>query len=232
MAPPQKKQPKVNPHCSVMGCRVKTPHRQDRHVDALMRTVEHPHMMCGYVMEGLAQLGNSACNDLANHNALGFLTRQRQIQELYIRTLYLLLLAEPTEQEHMIAGDLPNGLAGYYRRVNEVIYHGQTDWEAATPGLNGDSFTIMDTLHDGAHVSFKSLFMARGYYKQETATTPEQFAEYIKKLIGKLDYMHGMFKADRPREHVLDGMQAMYQPASYWEEQRRIAIAKATEHHP
>ena len=190
-----------------------------------MRTVELPQMMCGYVMEGLAQLGNSACNDLANHNALGFLTRQRQIQELYIRTLYLLLIAEPAEQAHMVAGEPPNGLTTYYREVNQLIYHSQTDWEVETPGLNGDMFTIMETLHDGAHVSFKSLFMARGYFKQEMVTTPEQFAQYIRKLIGKLDYMLGMFRANKPREDVLNGMQAMHQPASYWEEQRRIAIA-------
>jgi hypothetical protein len=224
-----KKEKKLNPNCPVFGCRAKLPHRQERHVDALMRLVELPQLMCGYVMDGLAHLGNSACNDLANHNALGFLTRQRQIQELYLRTLYLLLLADTAEQIHMVSGAMPNGLSGYYRKVNEVIYHNQTDWEGTTPGLNGDTFTIMETLHDGAHVSFKSLVMARGYYDQELAMDPERFADYIKKLISKLAYMHGMFKDGRPREHVLDGMQAMHQPSEYWEKQQRAARENASE---
>lgn len=98
------KQPKTNPHCPVPGCKVKHPHRKAKDVDALMRLTELPHVMCQYVIEGLAHLGNSACNDLANRNAFGFLTRQRQIQELYIKTLYLLLMAEEAEQAHMVSG--------------------------------------------------------------------------------------------------------------------------------
>lgn len=189
-----------------------------------MRVVETPQLMCKYVMEGIAALGNSACNDLANRNALGFLTRQRQIQELYIRTLYLLLLAEGPEQCHMVAGDTPNGLSVYYRKVNKTIFHQQVDWEATTAGLNGDSFTIMETLHDGAHVSFRSLLMARGYFDHpELVMTPERFAAYINRLIAKLNYMAGMFEAGKPRAHVLDGMQAMHRPQSYWEEQQRLA---------
>jgi hypothetical protein len=112
-------------------------------------------------LEGLAQLGNSASNDLANRNALGFLTRQRQIQELYQKTLYLLLIAGPLEQAHIVSGEPPNSLTPIYRRVNDLIFHNQIDWEADTPGLNGDKFTIMETLHDGAHVSFRSLLMAK-----------------------------------------------------------------------
>ena len=232
MAQQKKKERKVNPHCPVFGCSAKKPHRQERHVDTLMRLVELPQLMCGYVMDGLAQLGNSASNDLANRNALGFLTRQRQIQELYIRTLYLLLLADPAEQMHMVSGAVPNGLGRYYRKVNEGIYHNQTDWEGTITDLNGDTFTIMEHLHDRAHVSFKSLVAARGYYDQELAMTPEHFADYIRKMIATVNYMHGMFEAGKPREHVLDGMQAMYQPPSYWEEQQRIAKANASEPKP
>jgi hypothetical protein len=221
------KQRRINPNCPVQGCAVKHPHRDETHVEALMRVVELPHMMCAYVMDGLAQLGNSACNDLANRNAFGFVTRQRQVQELHLKTLYLLLIAQPAEQAHMVSGDMPNSMVSYYRKVNEVVFHNQTDWEAITPGLNGDSFTIMETLNDGAHVSFKSLLMARGYYDHaELVMTPERFAEYIKKQIAKLNYMHGMFKAGKPRENVLDGVQAMYRPKSYWDEQQRIAREK------
>lgn len=189
--------------------------------------------MCAYVSEGLGQLGNSACNDLANRNALGFLTRQRQIQELYIKTLYLLLIADPPEQEHMVSGDVPNGMSPLYRRVNELIFHKQTDWEATTPGLNGDQFTIMETLHDGAHVSFRSLLMARGYFEHpELVMTPERFAEYIRSLATKLKYMHGMFQAGKPRDYVLDEVQALYSPESYWEERQRLAKANTPDHQP
>jgi hypothetical protein len=221
---------KINAHCPVPYCKATRPHRQDKYVDALMRITELPHLMCAYVSEGLGQLGNSACNDLANRNALGFLTRQRQIQELYIKTLYLLLIADPLEQEHMVSGEMPNGMSPLYRRVNELIFHKQTDWEATTAGLNGDEFTIMETLHDGAHVSFRSLLMARSYFDHpELVMTPERFAEYIRSLATRLKYMHGMFQAGKPRGQVLDGVQALYRPNSYWEEQQRIAKANASE---
>jgi hypothetical protein len=189
-----------------------------------MRLVERPHLMCDFMGEGLSALGNSACNDLANRNALGFITRQRQIQELYVKSLYLLLLADPNEQAHIVSGDMPNGLAGYYRKVNEMVFSKQDDWEAVRPGLNEDRFTIMDTLNDGAHVSFKSLMMARSYFNRpESVMTPERFAAYIRDRLIKITYMKGMFASGKPREHVLDGVRAMHQPASYWEEQQRAA---------
>jgi len=76
---------------------------------------------------------------------------------------------------------MPNSMVAYYRRVNDLIFHKQNDWEAITPGLNDDTFTIMETLHDGAHVSFRSLLMARGFYDHPGLTmTAERFAEYIK----------------------------------------------------
>ena len=124
---------KINPNCSVRGCKATASHLQDKHVKVLMdSTTARPHVMAAYIADGLAQLGNSACNDLANHNALGFITRQRQIQELHVRGLYLLLIAEAAEQAHMLSGDMPNGLASYYRKVNELIFHKQIDWEAPT----------------------------------------------------------------------------------------------------
>ena len=80
-----RKKQKFNPNCAVAGCGAKQPHRKEKYVDALMAAVELPHVMCQYVIDGLSALGDSALTDLANRNALGFLTRQRQIQELRIR---------------------------------------------------------------------------------------------------------------------------------------------------
>ena len=81
----------------------------------------------------------------------------------------------------------------------------------------------METLHEGAHVSFKALIMARGYFNHKSLVmTPERFADYIKSIATKFTYMRGMFEAHKPREHVLDGIQALYRPASYWQEQQRI----------
>lgn len=48
---------KRNPSCPVAGCKTKQPHRSENHVDALMRVTELPHLMCQYVIEGLAALG-------------------------------------------------------------------------------------------------------------------------------------------------------------------------------
>jgi hypothetical protein len=53
--------------------------------------------------------------------------------------------------------------------------------------------------------------------------TPERFASYIKGLLAKLGYMHGMFQAGKAAEDVLGGVQALYRPASFWEDQQRKA---------
>jgi hypothetical protein len=214
---------KVNPNCSVAGCQTKEPHVQDKHVKDLLELVTNkPHVMAGYIAEGLSQLGNSACNDLANNNALGFIARQRQIQELHIRGLYLLLIAEPPEQAHMLSSDLPNGLSAYYKTVNDLIFHNQTDWEAQKAGLNGDTFTIMKNLHEGAHVSFKALLMAKGFYKH-AMITPETFAAYIKGLLTKYKFIHGAFKSGKTQTEVLDGVQNLFLPASHWATKQKEA---------
>ena len=75
----------------------------------------------------------------------------------------------------------------------------------------------MDTLNDGAHVSYFAVMMARGFQKNPAqVVSVDQYAQYIKSKMTKLKYMHGMFAARKSREDVLDGVTAMHKPASYW----------------
>ena len=216
---------KINPNCAISGCRASQPHLAGKHVAILMDWITNkPHEMVGLIAGGLTDLVNSACNDLRNNNALGFIARLRQIQELYLRGLYLLLLAEPSEQAHMLSGDTPNGIKGYYTKVNDLIFHNQIAWDTELPGLSGDTFTIFETLHEGAHVSFKSLLMARGFLQSADAEkTVQQTANQLNNRLKVLQYIQGMLKSGKSREQVLVGVRALYQPASSIEQQQNEA---------
>ena len=125
---------KPNPCCPVHGCNAKQPHTKDKQVSALMFLVEHPEQMASVVHDAIGELGNAACNELNSKHYLAFISRLRQVEELYMRTLCLLVLASPEEQPHIVSGAMPNGLSRYYEAVSPAIFTGQPNWKMFSRG--------------------------------------------------------------------------------------------------
>ena len=73
----------------------------------------------------IAELGRSISRDLAEGKYFAWFTRMRQPEELYVRTVYALFIATEKELHHIISGETPNGLAGYYRAVNKIVFEGR-----------------------------------------------------------------------------------------------------------
>ena len=222
----KKKKHKSNPHCPVPGCRTKQPHDADPIVKALSTQFSSPEKMTAAVLGAMANLGMSICRDYTQQNFFAWHTRLRQPEELYIRTLYALFIADKKELPHILSGDPPNSLMALYKKVNPIVFEGRGMLDVDQPGLIQGSFTPMDMLHEGAHVSFRAIMTSISAARHpENLLSPDEYCKHLEKYCVYLKYMHDMFKAGKEKQHVLDGIINLHRPASY--HQAKAAEAEA-----
>jgi hypothetical protein len=211
----KKEQP--NLHCPVAGCRTKQPHLDDPIVQGLMREFAPAEKMTRWTLAAMLELRDSICRDLRENKLFAFHTRIRQPEEIYIRTLYTLFVATEPELPHILSGATPNGMAGLYREVNRVVFEGRGLLLEKRAGRQGGTFAPIDTLHDGAHASYRSFLTCIGWsLSPQDVPKPEVYCKHLDTYCGYLNYMNGMFKAGKEKEHVLVGVKRMHRPASYW----------------
>jgi hypothetical protein len=173
---------KINPHCPVPGCKAKAPHAGDQTVQGLIQEFAPPAKLSFWVLHGMVELRDSICRDLVENKIFAWHTRLRQPEELYIRTLYALFIAEEKELHHILSGDMPNGLSGLYSKVNSLIFEGRGLLQVSQPGLTYGTFTPMDTLNDGAHVSFPAFMTCTGLARNPDFLAPDFPGKYSKHL--------------------------------------------------
>jgi hypothetical protein len=216
---------KTNPHCPVRGCRTNKPHVDDPIVDGLIRVFASPANLTSCVHHAMAELRDSICRDLADGKLFAWHARLRQPEELYIRALYALFISGEKELPHILSGDMPNGLSGLYSKVNAVVFEGRGPLQVSQPGLNYGEFTPMDTLNDGAHISFKSLMTSISLAKNPNYISgyAGRYFEHLNTYCAYLNHLHGLFKAGRPKDVVLAAAINLHRPASYWEAQQKRA---------
>lgn len=179
----------------------------------------------------IVELGQSISRDLAEGKYLAWHTRLRQPEELYIRTLYALFIATEKELHHIISGETPNGLSGYYRQVNRLVFEGRGLLLADQPGLNYGTFKPMETLHDGAHASFKAFLTVIGMRKNpEFLPSAEAYTKHLLTYCKYLDYMEGMLRAGKEKKHVLEGVKNLHRPATHWQASQAKVASSPT--HP
>lgn len=204
---------RTNRHCPVSGCRTAAPHLDDPAVKALMIAFAPPAEMTKWTHVAMAELAESVCRDLENKKVFAFHTRVRQPEELYIRTLYTLFVATDKEIPHILSGATPNGLPHLYREVNRVVYEDRGLLLVQQPGQSYGTFAPMDTLHDGAHASFRSFLTCIGWMrKPENIPSLERYCQHLKRYCDNLNYMHEMFKAGKRKEDVLAGIKNLHRP--------------------
>jgi hypothetical protein len=135
-----------NSFCPVPWCSTKAPHKDDADVKALLETAQIPGELARWATNALTELRDSIERDSAERQIFALITRSRQVEELYSRAVYILLLATDDELPHMLSGRMPNGFSFHYDRVNESIFGGR--------GILEKDSKAMEMLHHGAHVSF------------------------------------------------------------------------------
>ncbi|HKM83377.1 MAG TPA: hypothetical protein VJY15_20760 [Candidatus Acidoferrum sp.] len=204
---------KSNPNCPVSGCRTTAPHVDDPTVKALMIAFAPPTEMTKWTLVAMTELAQSICRDLENKKVFAFHTRIRQPEELYIRTLYTLFVATDKEIPHILSGAAPNGLSHLYDEVNRVVFEGRGLLRVQQPGQSYGTFAPIDTLHDGAHVSYRSFLTCMGWtLKPENIPSPEKYCQHLKTYCDYLSYMHEMFKSGKRKEDVLAGIKNLHRP--------------------
>src|ERR1039457_2768242 len=144
------KKSKPNLFCPVPGCSTKAPHKDDFIVQGLLKASRGD--LASWALAGMVELGNSILRDMGENQIFAWLTRLRQPEELYARTLYLLLLANDDEAAHMLSDARPNGFTALYTRVNEKIFGKRGVLNVKQAWLYSGEFTAMDTINHGAHV--------------------------------------------------------------------------------
>ena len=93
-----KQKPKVNPNCSVLRCKAKAPHLSDQVVAALVHNFSDLGKVAGWTCASIAELGKSMADDVAAGRHFALITRTRQQEELYIRALYAMFIADSGEE--------------------------------------------------------------------------------------------------------------------------------------
>jgi hypothetical protein len=222
---------RINPHCPVRGCKTNKAHSDDPIVKVLIREFASPAKLTFWAFQAMEELRDSICRDLADGKLFAWHTPLRQPEELYIRTLYALFIAGEKELHHLLSGEMPNGLSGLYRKVNGVVFEGRGLLQASQPGLNFGAFTPMDTLNEGAHVSFKAFITWVGLAQNAPylpPDLPDRYHKHLTTYCGYSRHMHELFKAGRPREIVLEAAINLHRPASYWQGQRNEQKEQST----
>jgi hypothetical protein len=207
------KSKKVNPNCSVVGCRTERPHTSDPIVVGLLREFSNPIKLATHALAAMAELRSSIERDYRENLIFSWYLRLRQPEELYIRTLYALFVANADEMPHVMSGDPPNSLSQMYAKVNEHVFRGKGALLTVQPGLQFGEFKPIDMLHAGAHVSFATFLTCIGLVHnpevwQEKA---EKHLQHLSIYCDRLNYMRQMFEAGRDRAVILEALRNMHQ---------------------
>jgi hypothetical protein len=215
-----KKNKKANPHCPVPGCKTTQPHANNPIVKGLIQAFAPPNKMTMWAKTAMGELTHSICRDLDDKKVFAWYSRLRQPEELYFRTLYALFIASEKELHHILSGDIPNSLSGYYEKVNRVVFQGRGLLYASQPGLKFGPFKPIDTLHEGAHASFPAFMACIGFSLHPEWVPPvEKYRKHLDTYYTYLNYMQGMFESGKSKTDVLSAVINMHRPASYWQAQ-------------
>jgi hypothetical protein len=203
---------KGNPFCPVPRCLVTAPHADDFIVQALTTALLKPALLAQWALNGMKELKDSLAQDIASSRVFAWSTRLRQIEELYIRTVYLLLLADDEEIPHFLSEIPPNGFTALYRRVNKEVLAGEGDLEIEQIGLASSKFTAMQTINQSAHVSFRALATAESMRKEPAHILPRlsEYEKHVERYCHHLQHMQAMFMAERKRDEVLKDVRSFY----------------------
>jgi hypothetical protein len=149
------------------------------------------------------------------------LTRWRDPEELYTRVLYALFVAPADHLPHIFSGDMPNGFAAMWKKVNEVIFEGNGMLFKEQVGLNGEVFTPMDTLNQNAHNSFSTMLTTISVVRskpEEWQPRIKKHVEHWQKYVEYLNHIEQLFRAGRKKEDVLQAIINMHRSIKRWEE--------------
>lgn len=227
----KKKQAKINPNCSVPSCKAKAPHTSDSVVAGLVHNFSDLAKVSHWTCACIAELGKSMADDVAAGRKFALITRTRQQEELYIRALYAMFIADPREVAHIMSDATPNSFSVMYRKVNQTIFGGKGLLEVQQPGLtpNSTPFTAMGTINSGAHASFSTMLMVMGFAKNPKhfeAYNNGEYFDHISVYCSYLDYVAKQFAAGKDKATVLAELIELHLPQNLAASMAKAAVGR------
>jgi hypothetical protein len=209
-----RKAQKINPHCTVVGCKTTAPHLSEPTQKELHDIFARPTTTAEWVKHCIAEIIDSAVDDLKklpNPRFLGFVLRWRQAHEMYIRALYVLFLAAKDEIPHVVSGEVPNSFAVMYREVNRKVLDDTGTLEDKQIGLRGEEFTMMELLNQAAHGSFMSIGMTLGLLRDPNRfATADKLLSVWSQFAHHLDFAQNKFGEGKTKDEVLAEFKKTY----------------------
>jgi hypothetical protein len=201
-----------NPHCPVNGCSAKYPHTDDPTVRIIMKMPKQE--LTTLVSQALLQIRDSVSDDSKNARTFGWISRLRQVEELYHRSVYVLLLCPDSEVPHIFSGNTPNSFDFVYSKVNEAVFGGRGTLKDTKPGLTYGNFTPMKTIHNAAHASFQSLMTWKGsqMFPESLEDWHPKFLQHIETYRTYIEYIGKLFEAGRAKAVILTALRNMHTP--------------------
>jgi hypothetical protein len=206
---------RVNPNCSVPGCKAKAPHTSDTVVAGLVQNFSDLGKVAGWTCASIAELGKSMADDIGAGRHFALITRTRQQEELYIRALYAMFIADSGEVAHIMSDATPNSFSEMYRKVNKLIFGEKGILEVSHTGLTSGTFTAMGTINSGAHASFSAMLMVVGLVKNPqhlAAFTDGKYFDHISVYCSYLDHIRKLFAAGKDKAAVLTEVVELHLP--------------------
>jgi hypothetical protein len=197
---------KPAPACPVKGCKAKTPHTADPVVKSLVDQFNRADKLLDWVLSSLTEIRNSIIDDVEHHRHFAWITRLRQVEELYYRALYLLFVAPGGAVPHVISCDPPNSFTQIYDEVNQKLL--QNGGAFTSQSLHGAGFgTPMEWLHGSGHADYKtmrivSFLQAAGSDRVRNIVQFEEVFRHIDAHIRRTGQMREMFATGRKKKDV------------------------------
>lgn len=203
---------KQNPHCPVPHCKGRTAHEDNPTVVRLVAMWKEPALLAVYAFTGLSSLKDSIERDIEKDDVIAWLTRSRQIEELYVRSIYALFIATEDEIPHFFSEERPNSLAYIYKQVNEIAFAGKGRLHITSDDPDLKGVTVLDLFNQTAHLSFASLLLAGEFYKHPERTgSAAAFAEGAKMYSYFLQKITNDFTIGKTRDEILRELRSAYE---------------------
>lgn len=205
--------------CPVKGCRAKQPHTDEPLIKALLQRYTAPDKLLGWVQASLGQIHDSILDDYKSNRHFGWITRLRQIEELYFRTLYITLLIPDAEIPHWLSGEPPNSLTAIYKEVNAEILKGRGKLTENQTGKGLGDFTPMGMLHSGGHANYKAMQHVAAFELAKVIPNIDPYLAHVKTYIDRIDYMRKLFEAGRDKQTLQQAIINMHTPFEEFQKQ-------------
>ena len=150
--------------CPVKGCKTDRPHTDDPVVRAQRKYLDTPVVIARQAWIGMTQLRDSMQDDLKGNRSFAILTRIRQVEELFYRTIFCLFAATPEEIPHFLSEAPPNSFDSIFKKVNKRLCDGRLTLD--THVVQGDGLPdegLWSVMNKTSHVSMRALQMAHDF---------------------------------------------------------------------